>query len=265
MALKGDQGARMEACMTHRNYIIVGILSVIFAINAPLSIWAQERVDHSIFGDLLKSHSKNGLVDYQGFKSDEKALARYLGVLEKVDPESLSRSEQMAFYINAYNAWTIKLILTKYPGVKTIKDLGTLFQSPWEKKFVKINGKDVSLDHIEHDILRPQFKDPRIHFAVNCASKSCPPLLGEPFTGTQLQRQLDGVTKSFINDPKSTFIKGDKLYVSRIFKWFGEDFGNDILGFVRSYAQGALAQNIGNGDKKLKIRYLDYDWSLNGT
>jgi hypothetical protein len=265
MALKGDQGARMEACMTHQNYIIVGILSVIFAINAPLSIWAQERVDHSIFGDLLKSHSKNGLVDYQGFKSDEKALARYLGVLEKVDPESLSRSEQMAFYINAYNAWTIKLILTKYPGVKSIKDLGTLFQSPWEKKFVKINGKDVSLDHIEHDILRPQFKDPRIHFAVNCASKSCPPLLGEPFTGTQLQRQLDGVTKSFINDPKSTFIKGDKLYVSRIFKWFGEDFGNDILGFVRSYAQGALAQNIGKGDKKLKIRYLDYDWSLNGT
>jgi hypothetical protein len=265
MALKGDQGARMEACMTHRNYITVGILSVIFAINAPLSIWAQERVDHSIFGDLLKSHSKNGLVDYQGFKSDEKALVRYLGVLEKVHPESLSRSEQMAFYINAYNAWTIKLILTKYPGVKSIKDLGTLFQSPWEKKFVKINGKDVSLDHIEHDILRPQFKDPRIHFAVNCASKSCPPLLGEPFTGTQLQRQLDGVTKSFINDPKSTFIKGDKLYVSRIFKWFGEDFGNDILGFVRSYAQEALAQNIGKGDKKLKIRYLDYDWSLNGT
>lgn len=255
----------MEAYMIHRKYITVGIIAVIFAINTPISIWAQGRVDHSIFGDLLKSHVKNGQVDYQGFKNDEQELARYLGVLEKVDPESLGRSEQMAFYINAYNAWTIKLILTGYPGVKSIKDLGTLFQSPWKKKFVKINGEDVSLDHIEHDILRPQFKDPRIHFAVNCASKSCPPLLGEPFTGTELQRQLDGVTKNFINDPKSNFIKGDKLYVSRIFKWFGEDFGNDILGFVRSHAQGTLAQNISKGDNKLKIKYLDYDWSLNGT
>lgn len=250
---------------THPKKIRVGILAVLITMHLPLLTLAQETVDHSIFGDLLKSHTQNGQVNYEGFKSDEKKLGRYLSVLEKVDPKGLDRSEQMAFYINAYNAWTIKLILSDYPGLKSIKELGTLFQSPWKKKFVKIHGKTVSLDHVENDILRPQFKDPRIHFAVNCASISCPPLLDEPFTGADLQQQLDDVTKSFINDPKSNFIKGDKLYVSRIFKWFGEDFGNDILGFVQSHAQGTLAQHLGNGDTKLKLKYLDYDWSLNGT
>ncbi len=250
---------------TQRKKIGIVILAVLILAHLPQTSWAKEMVDHSIFGELLKSHTKDGQVNYQGFKADEAKLERYLGVLAEVDPQSLNRSEQMAFYINAYNAWTIKLILTDYPGVKSIKDLGTLFQSPWKKKFVKLNGKAVSLDHIEHDILRPQFKDPRIHFAVNCASKSCPPLLDEPYTGTDLQQQLDGVTKSFINDPKSTFIKGDKLYVSKIFKWFGEDFDNDVLGFVKSHAQGTFAEQIGNGGGKLKVKYLDYDWSLNST
>lgn len=239
---------------------------VIFLSTSPApSAASRAKVDHSLFGHLLKSHVIDGHVNYTTFKQDEADLDRYLAQLEKVNPDPLDRSEQMAFYINAYNAWTIKLILENYPGVSSIKDLGSLFQSPWKKKFVKINATTMTLDHIEHDILRPVYKDPRIHFAVNCASRSCPPLQAEPFTGADLERQLEEAAISFINDPRSTFIKGDRLYVSRIFKWFGEDFGNDILGYVRSYARGDLAKQIANSGKSLNIMYLDYDWSLNDT
>lgn len=239
---------------------------VIFMVASPaISAEKPAVVDHGIYGALLKSYVVDGKVNYEGFKQDEANLDLYLAQLEKVKPEHLSRGEQMAFYINAYNAWTIKLILENYPGVKSIKDLGSLFKSPWKKKFVKIDSKTITLDNIEHDILRPNYKDPRIHFAVNCASISCPPLLDEPFTGSALERQLEDAAISFINDPQSNFVKGDKLYVSRIFKWFGEDFNNDILGYVRSYSRGDLAKRIKDAGNKLKVKYLDYDWSLNKT
>jgi hypothetical protein len=251
--------------ITRRKNILIGVLALSATLHLPVTSWSLTTVDHSIYGELLRSHTHDGLVNYKGFKADEEKLDRYLNILEKVTPANLDRSEQMAFYINAYNAWTIKLILSNYPGIKSIKDLGTLFQSPWKKKFININGEAVSLDHLEHDILRPRFKDPRIHFAVNCASRSCPPLLNEPYTGMDLQGQLDRVTKSFVNDPKSNYIKGDTLYLSRIFKWFGEDFDHDILGFIGSHAQGTLARHMDGGHTKLKIKYLDYDWSLNDT
>ena len=235
------------------------------SIYPALSAVSGKTVDHSIFSILLKSHVKDGQVSYSTFKKDEANLDRYLSILEMVNPDQLDRAEEMAFYINAYNAWTIKLILNNYPGVKSIKELGTLFKSVWKKKFVKINSRTITLDNIEHDILRPVFKDPRIHFAVNCASISCPPLLDEAFTGAELERQLENAAIGFINDSRRNFVKGDKLHVSRIFKWFGEDFNNDILGYVRSYSRGELAKQIANSDKKLKIQYLEYDWSLNDT
>ena len=127
-------------------------------------------------------HVENGVVDYGGFQKDEKQLDQYLAQLGRITTEKLSSPERMAFYINLYNAWTIKLILTRYPDIESIKDTGSLFSSPWSKKIVVLENKKVSLDHIEHDLLRPQFKDPRIHFAVNCASKSCPPLLENPIS-----------------------------------------------------------------------------------
>lgn len=248
-----------------QSFIMLALIISILLSHLPVPIWAQQSVDHSGYAALLKAHVKNGQVDYADFKKDEKKLDHYLALLEKVAPENLGRHEQMAFYINLYNAWTIKLILDNYPGVESIKDLGTLFKSPWEKKFVKINGKTVTLDHIEHDILRPRFKDPRVHFAVNCASKSCPPLLNEPYTGADLNHQLDAMAKRFINDPQSNYIQGDILYASRIFKWFSVDFGNDILGYFRSHARGVLAQKMDDAQNHLKIKYLDYDWSLNGS
>jgi len=221
-------------------------------------------VDHGIYGELLKKHVRAGTVNYAGFKSDEAQLDHYLRQLGKVDPEALSRSEQFAFYANAYNAWTLKLILSGYPGVKSIKDLGNLFQSPWKKKFVKINGRVLTLDEVEHSILRPRFGDPRVHFAINCAAKSCPPLRSEPFHGDILDRQLNQATISFLNNPRSYRLEGNQFYVSRIFKWFAEDFKGGVFSFYLQYAAGDLKKELETKQDKISVKYLEYDWSLNG-
>ena len=204
------------------------------------------------------------LRDYQGFKREEPQLDQYLAILEKTDTKTLSRNEQFAFYINAYNAWTIKLILSAYPGIKSIKDLGSLFKSPWKKKIARIDGDVITLDTIEHGILRPRFKDPRIHFAVNCASKSCPPLRSEPYRGDVLDQQLREMTEAFINDPARNRLEGNTLYVSRIFKWYSGDFNGDIVGFFIKYAREELKESLKKHSKEISVEYLDYDWSLNG-
>jgi len=221
-------------------------------------------VDNSLYGELLQKYVSDGKVDYAGFKTEEAKLDRYLKILEAVVPERLSRDEQFAFYANAYNAWTIKLILSGYPGVTSIKDLGSLIKSPWKKKIVRIDGKVISLDHVEHEILRPRYKDPRVHFAINCAAKSCPPLRPEPFIGNILDRQLDDSTRSFINDPKSYRLEDNELYVSRIFKWFSEDFNDDVFGYFLMYATGDLKKELEAKSDLIRVKYLEYDWSLNG-
>ena len=222
-------------------------------------------IDNRIYAMLLSKHVRHGIVDYAGFKADEARLDRYLKILEQVTPEHLSPDEQFAFYINAYNAWTIKLILTGYPGVKSIKDLGSLFQSPWKKELVRIHGKALTLDDIEHNVLRPRFKDPRVHFAINCASKSCPPLLSEPYSGDTLDAQLTRVTHDFINDPAQYRIEGNTFWVSSIFKWFSEDFNRDVAGFYLKYAEGDLKRTLETHRERIEVKYLDYDWSLNGA
>jgi hypothetical protein len=224
---------------------------------------SETTVDNGLYGELLKKHVRDGRVDYAGFKTEEAKLDRYLKILENVDPGILSRNEQFAFYINAYNAWTIKLILSGYPGVTSIKDLGSLLKSPWKKKIVRIDGKVITLDHVEHEILRPRYKDPRVHFAINCAAKSCPPLRPEPFNGNILERQLDDSTRSFINNPQSYRLDDSELYVSRIFKWFSEDFNEDIFGFFLKYATGNLKKELKSKSERIVVQYLEYDWSLN--
>lgn len=225
---------------------------------------SMDTVDHSLFDSLLKQYVQGSNVNYQGFKRDEVRLDDYLKILEQTDPDTLSGNEQFAFYINAYNSWTIKLILTGYPGVESIKDLGGLFSSPWKKKIVRMNGKIITLDEIEHAILRPKFKDPRVHFAINCASRSCPPLRPEAYTGNLLDSQLDDATRRFLNDPKQNYLDGNDLYVSSIFKWFGEDFNRDVIGFFIQYAQDELRNNLKSRKSNITVHYLDYDWSLNG-
>lgn len=219
--------------------------------------------DTSIYADLLQKYVKAGVVNYGGFKSEEDRFDSFLRQIGRVNPESLSREDEYAYWINAYNAWTIKLILTGYPGVKSIKDLGG-FWGPWKKRFVKAGGKTLTLDEIEHKILRPRFKDPRVHFAVNCASKGCPPLRSEPYEGAGLDAQLNDQTASFINDPIRTRLDRNRLYVSRIFKWFSEDFDDDPVGFVIRYAAGDFRNKLLLQRNSLDVKYMDYDWSLNG-
>jgi len=239
------------------------LLAALVLLTATPAASAGE-VGHGLYAELLSKYVKNGWVNYAGFKADENRLDQYLNSLEPVEPDRLGRNEQFAFYINAYNAWTIKLILSGYPGIKSIKDLGSLFRSPWKKEFVRIHGKLLSLDHIEHDILRPRFRDPRVHFAVNCASKGCPPLLAEPYLGDRLDEQLTRVTVEFLNHPTHTRLEGRQLWVSSIFKWFTEDFTPSVVDFYLKYAQGQLKQNLKAERDRIELKYLDYDWSLNG-
>lgn len=254
--------------MKRIQYLNLHLIAVfIFAAGffTPETARSIETVDHSLFDALLKQHVlPDGNVDYQGFQKDEARLDSYLAVLEQAAPDTLSRNEKFAFYINAYNAWTVKLILSGYPGVKSIKDLGGFFSSPWKKKIARINGKVMTLDDIEHAILRPEFKDPRVHFAINCASKSCPVLRPEAYVASRLDSQLDDATGNFLHDPQHNYLKGNDLYVSSIFKWFGEDFQNDIVGFFVRHARGKQKDDLIGKKQGIKVRYLDYDWSLNG-
>ena len=252
--------------MKIRQYIVIIFLCVIF--HGPMGFISNSRsdtaVDYSIYANLLKKYVHQGNVDYRGFKMEESKLDQYLKVLENVDSKRLSRDEQFAFYINAYNAWTIKLILSEYPGVKSIKDLGNILRTPWKKKICRIDGDVITLDDSEHHILRPRFKDPWIHFAINCAALSCPFLASEPFLGSTLDRQLDDATRAFINNPKRNCLEGNTLYVSLIFTWFSKDFNDDVIGFFLKYADGNLKKELEVKKNSIKIKYLNYDWSLNG-
>lgn len=239
----------------------VGLIAVLLAAGANARTGI---VDHTLYATLLNRHLHNGAVDYYGFQKDENVLDRYLEQLAGVDPQALSADEQFAFYANAYNAWTIKLILSRYPGIDSIKDLGSLFKSPWKKKLARIDGQLLTLDQIEHDILRKQFGDPRVHFAVNCASKGCPPLQAVPFTGSRLDEQLDRAAREFINDPKFNRLEGDTLWVSKIFDWFSEDFDGDVIGTFIKFADQPLQGRLQANKDRIRVKYLDYDWSLNG-
>jgi len=253
--------------MRHTAHILVLLagLTTSLLVIGPVSGRAQSVVDHDLYAQLLRQHVRDGVVDYGGLKRQEALLDRYLDQLAGIDPDGLADKERFAFYTNAYNAWTLKLILDHYPGIQSIKDAGRLWQSPWKKKIARIGDGLLSLDEIEHDILRARYRDPRVHFAVNCASKGCPPLYGKPFTGDDLDRQLDQVTRAFINDPARYRLEGNTLYVSRIFKWFAEDFNDDPVEFFKIYAQEPLRSRLDAIPGNVRVAYLDYDWSLNGT
>jgi len=244
--------------------VLVFLLLVVFLAVEAIASNPGSHVDHSIYAELLHKYVKEGLVNYKGLKTDEAKLDEYLKVLEHTNPEKLDRNERFAFYINAYNAWTIKLVLTGYPYIKSIKDMGSIFQSPWKKSICRLNGKTMTLDDIEHGILRPGFKDARVHFAVNCASKGCPILISEPYTGMNLENQLDASAKVFINNPAKNRLKDNILYLSSLFKWFSGDFGDDVKSFVLKYAADDFKSEVLGAGDSLRIEYLDYDWSLNG-
>lgn len=219
------------------------------------ALFAQKNTpenQHSAWTNLLKKHVKNGVVDYRGFKKDAKNLDDYLHTLQK-KPAGTATKTDMAFWINTYNAFTVRLILENYP-VTSIKNINK--GAPWKKSWILIGKTSYSLDDIEHKILRAHFKDPRVHFALNCASKSCPPLRNEAFEGATLGAQLDAQTADFINNPAFNHF-GKTSKISPIFSWFVTDFGN-VPFFIKKYYKG------NDFREAAAIEYADYDWSLNG-
>ncbi|MDJ0622949.1 MAG: DUF547 domain-containing protein [Desulfocapsaceae bacterium] len=226
---------------------------------------AKEEL-HTIWAELLDKHVNGGVVDYHGFKKDEDQLDAYLDVLDATDPEQLPENKRLALWLNAYNAYTVKLILDNFEEgqpVKSIRDIGGFFSGPWDIKFCRVGGEVYTLDNIEHDIIRPRFQEPRIHFAVNCASQGCPPLISEPYVGAQLDEQLTSSTVNFINDKEFNYLDGSTLYVTKIFKWFSEDFNEGVVSFVRKYAKADLQNRLAELGDNVRVKYLDYDWSLN--
>ena len=216
---------------------------------------------------------------YTGMAADRSRLQAYLGTLSAVSRprfEGFSKAEQMAFLINAYNAFTVELILTRYPDLTSIKDLGSLLTSPWKKPFVALLGAKVTLDDIEQNMLRRkgQYDDPRIHFAVNCASIGCPMLREEAYVAERLDAQLDQQTERFLADStRNRFNPANgRLEVSKIFDWYGGDFAQGHHG-IRSL-KGLLARHadvLATAEKdreairqeRVPVDFLDYDWHLN--
>ena len=207
---------------------------------------------HSSYDQLLKKHvSVEGKVDYQSFKKDHTKLKAYINEL-KSSPiaRSVTQQKQLAYWINLYNALTINLILDHYP-VKSIMDI----DKAWDLPLVSINGSELTLNDIEHKIIRPKFNDPRVHFAVNCAARSCPKLLNEAYLGTKLEQQLDSQTRWFVNNKSFNQLTSSSVKVSKIFEWYRDDFGN-LVSFLNRYSDLQIAG-------KSSVSYLEYDWSLN--
>lgn len=226
---------------------------------------AHAWVDNRLYEELLARYVVDGLVDYTGLKAEEGKLDAYLAILAAVKPDKLTEMQAYAFYLNVYNAWTLKLILNHYPDISSIKDIGGFFTNPWRLRFVELDGELVHLDHVEHGILRPRFKDPRIHFAVNCASMGCPRLHGRPFEAEDLDMTLDMLTRKNINDHAFNRFENGTLRLVRVFDWFGEDWGDEAakLAFVLRYADDDLRGRIESRQGGVRIRYSDWDWSLN--
>ncbi|HEX7367287.1 MAG TPA: DUF547 domain-containing protein [Pelobium sp.] len=221
---------------------------------------AESKVNHSAYEKLLQAHvSDKGAVDYKGFAKDKVSLENYLKSLGLVDVAKLSKNEQTAFWINAYNALTIDLIVKNYP-VKSIQDIAS--GKPWDQKLAyKLNGKSLTLNDIEKKILLgSDLFDARIHFAVNCAAVSCPTLSNHAFTGDNVQKMLTENTKAALANPKFNKISADSAALSKLFDWYKADFvkaEGSVVNFINKYSATKISD-------KTKITYIDYNWSLNG-
>jgi hypothetical protein len=213
-----------------------------------------EAFNHEAFNTLLSTHvSETGIVNYKGFIQDKKLLEDYIGSLGKSVPtETWTREDKLAYWMNAYNAMTIDLIIRNYP-IKSIKDL----KKPWDQRLWKLGEKWYNLNEIEHQILR-KMNEPRIHFGINCASFSCPPLLNEAFSASKLNEQLNIVAFRFINDLQRNTISEMNVEVSEIFSWFAKDFKKDgsLFDFLNKYSVVQI-------DSKARKKFKKYDWSLN--
>ena len=241
---------------------------------------SKVSVDHAAWSDLLKKYviaDNDGInrVDYKAFKAEAHSpLKSYIAQLTAIDPRTLNKNEQFAYWANLYNAKTIDVILDHYPvdSIRNISLESGLFDlvkktvgvgGPWKTKVVTIAGHKLSLDNIEHDVLRPTFQDPRVHYAVNCASIGCPNIGTQAFTADNLEDMLESNAKAYINHPRGVTVANGKAVASSIYDWFITDFGGDesgILEHVKKYASDDLKSKL---EKITEIDSYKYDWSLN--
>ena len=214
---------------------------------------------HAVLGRVLTTYTDAGRVDYRALKEKPQALKQYLaeaGAVSEAEFMAWDKQEQLAFLINLYNAATLQLVIDHYP-VESIKKIGSFFKGPWDQPVVPLFGQTITLDELEHDVIRKRFKEPRIHMALVCAARGCPPLRGEAYTGDRLDQQLDDQSRRYLASAAGLVINKAKgeARISSIFKWYGDDFPS-----VEQFAEKYSGKSI----QGLKIRYLAYDWSLNG-
>ena len=223
---------------------------------------------HPAWNRLLATQVTNGLVRYAAIRWAPETLKTYLDEVAKVPEEqfkSWSRPDQLAFLINVYNAATVQLIVDHYP-VTSIRKIGSVLKGPWKQDCVHLWGKVMTLDDLEHGIIRPQYADPRVHFALVCAAKGCPPLRNEAYVGNSLEAQLDDQARLFLSNTAKNRVEAEKrtVYLSPIFKWYSSDFeakGGTVLSFIRPYWPKSTVPILEPTDSK--VRYTEYDWTLN--
>lgn len=239
------------------------------------NLTTAKKEQHKLFTEILNDYVVNGLVKYNEMKGDER-LTKYIDNLQRVNPENIAdKNDKLAFWMNAYNAFTLKLIVENYP-VESINDLHTgglvigqiLGKTVWHKEWIKIGNKTLSLNNIEHDIIRKEFNEPRIHFALVCAALSCPPLLFEAYEGFKLDEQLENQSMKFFNDEsKNQFdLKTKTASLSKIMDWYDDDFGSndeEILLYVSRFLTEEISINIKESLSDWEINYLSYSWDLN--
>jgi hypothetical protein len=218
-------------------------------------VFLKAGVSHEIWDNLLKKNvSKKGEVNYKGFKNNSELLEKYLVQLSKKAPDkTFSQNEELAYWINAYNAFTIKLVLKYYP-IASITNI----DKPWDIPFIRIENKTYTLNEIEHQIIRKKHNEPRIHFALVCAASSCPILLNEAYTAEKINTQLQTQTILFINDSSKNTITKNKIILSELFNWYKEDFTKKgtLIEYINVYSKIKI-------DAKAKISFATYNWNLN--
>ncbi len=234
---------------------------------------STKTIDHAAWQALLTAYvrpGRDGLnrVDYARLKKQgARKLKAYLEELQGTDVTSLNKREQFAYWVNLYNAKTVDIILDHYPvpSIREIRLSGMFSVGPWKEKVVTVKGVKLSLDDIEHRILRPIWREPRVHYAVNCAAVSCPNLQTKAFTGATLEKLLDKGARDYINSPRGLKLRGGGIVASKIYEWFAADFGGtekSVLAHIRRYAAPELAARISDA---ARISGYEYHWGLNGN
>lgn len=245
-------------------FIFLGLAAIVSSCSVKKYDSQSYPVSHEIWNELLQKHvTEQGVVNYKGFQKDSAQFNEYLKILSTSHPNdsNWNENQRLAYWINAYNAFTVRIVMRNYPtpGIKEIKNGIPFVNTVWDIKFIKIEDQIYDLNNIEHGIVRPRFEEPRIHFALNCASISCPRLRNEAFTPERLDEQLTDNARYFLSNPIKNKLGVERSEISKIFQWYGGDFRkgeNTVRKFIDKYSDIKITADT-------EIDHLKYDWRLN--